>query len=149
MMKLIRDNNIDKLRVLLIEDEISTVRGTIRGLERKNFTIDKVGSVVEAENCIGNNTYDLLIIDIRIPLEPRGKAEDDAGLDIIRRLRNGNLGPLNRNSHFIILTAQNRAVRIDEFENNKNFLGVFGKLEHMDFLREIEDFEKKIKTQIC
>lgn len=138
---------LTKCKALLVEDDYDTVRGTIRGLERKLLHIDKVSSIEDAEKHLRESTYALLIIDVRIP-----KKEEDyevaveGGLDLIRDLKKGALGDLNNDQFYLILSAQDRSVKITEFEDDAKFLGVFGKLMNLEVLNKVEEF---LQTYEC
>ncbi len=125
--------------VLIIEDELSTIRGTMRGISHKVTSISSVGTIAEAETLIINNKYDLLILDVQLPNVRGGKLISESGIDLIGRLQKGDCGKMNRDIPFMILTAQNRSLRLDKTENNANCIGICGKLSHMEVISKINE----------
>jgi two-component system copper resistance phosphate regulon response regulator CusR len=67
------------MKVLVIEDDPTVGRFVKRGLEEQRYTVDLVPDGEEGERLAAAQTYDLLILDLRLPKRP--------GLDVLRRLR--------------------------------------------------------------
>ncbi|MDR5802989.1 response regulator transcription factor [Caballeronia sp. LZ001] len=80
------------MRILIAEDDSILADGLIRSLRQSGYAVDHVKHGVEADTALSLQTFDLLILDLGLPLMP--------GLEVLRRLR-------ARNSQMpvLILTA--------------------------------------------
>ena len=67
------------MRILLIEDEIKTIRSLRQGLEEQNWTVDAATDGNTGLRLATENQYDVIVSDIVIP--------GVSGLDICRQLR--------------------------------------------------------------
>ncbi|MEI6533454.1 MAG: hypothetical protein WCO06_06485 [Candidatus Roizmanbacteria bacterium] len=134
-------NNNSRLRILLIEDEFNTVRGTARAIGLRVASLDKTATIVDAIEQVKNNKYDLLIVDVRLPYQEDGEIIQESGLDFISELHSGKFGDLNKTSSFIVLTAQLKSLRLDLLQHNPLCKGVFGKLEHFDVMNKIDELQ--------
>jgi two-component system copper resistance phosphate regulon response regulator CusR len=84
---------VETLSLLLVEDETRLADSLRRGLGEEGFAVGCVASAEAAEKELGRNSYDLIVLDLRLP----GKD----GLDFLRQLRAaGNAVPV------LILTAR-------------------------------------------
>ena len=67
------------MRLLLVEDDDSLAQVVVRGLREDGYAVDHVGSAIDAEHELTENTYDMAILDLGLP--------DGDGLSLCRRLR--------------------------------------------------------------
>ena len=67
------------VRILLIEDELKTIRSLQQGLEEQNWTVDAATDGVTGLRYASENHYDVIVSDIIMP--------GINGLDICRKLR--------------------------------------------------------------
>jgi two-component system OmpR family response regulator len=74
-----RDNRLDKMKILVVEDERKIARFIQQGLKECGFTVDIVHHGTEAWEMIGSHPFDAIILDIMLP------GRD--GLNILRALR--------------------------------------------------------------
>lgn len=85
--------DVQTLSLLLVEDEARLADNLRRGLGEEGFAVDWAASAEAAEKELGRNSYDLIVLDLRLP------GRD--GLDFLRQLRAaGNAMPV------LILTAR-------------------------------------------
>lgn len=88
-----------KNRILLLEDDSSLVDGLQHSLTRNGFALEVARSVREAMEFLGNNQYDLLLLDVTLP--------DGTGFSVCERVRkSGNQVPI------IFLTALDEEVNV-------------------------------------
>ncbi|BAN22224.1 Two component transcriptional regulator winged helix family [Caballeronia insecticola] len=80
------------MRILIAEDDSILADGLVRSLRQSGYAVDHVRHGVEADTALSLQPFDLLILDLGLPLMP--------GLEVLRRLR-------ARNSQMpvLILTA--------------------------------------------
>lgn len=91
--------------ILAIDDDQATVEGLISEWELKGYTVETVASTRGARSKLRTKPYRLLLVDMRMP-GPNGDFKNDAGLDLMVKLRRGELGPLNQNTPYVIYSAQ-------------------------------------------
>ena len=72
-------SNVETLSLLLVEDETRLADSLRRGLGEEGFAVECVASAEAAEKELGRNSYDLIVLDLRLP----GKD----GLDFLRQIR--------------------------------------------------------------
>ncbi len=70
---------METLSLLLVEDETRLADSLRRGLSEEGFAVECVASAEAAEKELGRNSYDLIVLDLRLP----GKD----GLDFLRQIR--------------------------------------------------------------
>lgn len=63
------------MKILFVEDNANAARAAKMMLELRGYTVDTAESVATAKKCLGENGYDLLISDIRLP--------DGTGYDLL------------------------------------------------------------------
>jgi len=81
------------MRLLLVEDDSMIGESVRKALRQDGFTVDWVLDGQAAEAAVGNETYDLLLLDLGLPKK--------SGLDVLKSLRqSGNRIPI------LILTAR-------------------------------------------
>jgi two-component system copper resistance phosphate regulon response regulator CusR len=75
------------MRILVVEDETKVARFLKKGLEEAAYSVDLAETGSAAEMLVGENTYDLVVLDVMLP--------DQNGLDTARHLRrDGYSGPI-------------------------------------------------------
>jgi len=67
------------MRLLLVEDERELAALLKNGLKTAGFAVDHVASIADAEAALGTESYDIAVLDLRLP--------DGDGLDLLRRRR--------------------------------------------------------------
>ena len=67
------------MRLLLVEDDPDMARTVTAYLRRTGFSVDEVGDGASALRMMRLNTYDAVVLDVRLP--------DASGFDICRQLR--------------------------------------------------------------
>ena len=56
------------MRILLVEDDPLLVSGLVLALQRAHYTVEHVADGRSAVRALGDNTFDLLILDLGLPL---------------------------------------------------------------------------------
>lgn len=85
-------------RLLIIEDDAGLANGVALALKSKDMSIEQCHSIKTARQCLKENRYHLLILDINLP--------DGNGLDFLREVKKEYLIPV------IILTANDMEIDI-------------------------------------
>lgn len=85
------------MRILLVEDDRKAARILAKGLTEEGFVVDVAGSGEQAEDLVGINDYDLIVLDWLLPGVP--------GIDVCRRLRHRRLA-----TPILMLTARDAVV---------------------------------------
>jgi len=67
------------MRVLLIEDNEKLAKFTVKGLEAAGFTVDWLANGTDAENALGDVSYDAAVLDLGLP--------DMDGMTLIAKVR--------------------------------------------------------------
>jgi len=67
------------VRILIVEDDRKLAEFVARGLRAERFAVDLAGNGREGENYVNSYTYDLLILDLMLPLL--------SGTEVLRRVR--------------------------------------------------------------
>ncbi|HLL78048.1 MAG TPA: response regulator transcription factor [Ktedonobacteraceae bacterium] len=67
------------MRLLIVEDELDIAHALLRGLQREGYAVDLASDGVQGWQLAGVNEYDLLILDLNLPVLD--------GLEVCRRLR--------------------------------------------------------------
>jgi DNA-binding response OmpR family regulator len=83
------------MRILLVEDQSELANLVAANLRRSGFAVDVVGLVEEAHTAIETTSYDILLLDLRLP--------DGDGFEIIRSMRRR-----RDSTRIIVLTAKDR-----------------------------------------
>lgn len=84
-----------KLRILIVDDNEMTLTLVSKILELEGFEVNIASNAIDTFKMIGDNHYDLLILDVMMP--------DMNGYDLCRVLRGE---PYNIQSPVMILTAE-------------------------------------------
>lgn len=91
---------MNKIKILLLEDDVSLVDGLLYALKKNGFAIDVVRSVGDARGLFDRLAeYDLLILDVTLP--------DGTGFEICEEVRRR-----NRQIPIMFLTASDEEVNI-------------------------------------
>ncbi|AGL01522.1 response regulator transcription factor [Desulfoscipio gibsoniae] len=85
-------------KILLVEDDLSLIEGLKFSLSKHNFDVTITRTVKEAEKCLNQNEYNLIILDLMLP--------DGSGFDICKSVRQTSNIPI------IFLTASDEEVNI-------------------------------------
>ena len=85
-------------RILLLEDDLSLIRGLSFALEKQGFEIEIARTIKEADECWKKGRYELLILDVSLP--------DGCGFDFCRMVRKESDVPI------IFLTASDEEMSI-------------------------------------
>src|SRR3954471_23754458 len=84
---------MNKVRILLVEDESRVASFVARGLREQSYAVDVARDGEQALYLAGNHEYDLLILDVMLPLRD--------GNSVCRELRSRNFG-----APILMLTAR-------------------------------------------
>jgi len=129
-----------KNKILIIEDEIKTIRAAVKKLEKRNNTIvEHVVFMEDAEELLKTDIYDLLIVDARIPSMRQDSLVEEGGLELMNKLVNSELGNLNNNTMFIILSSQAHSLRNEAIVSHELCGGLFPKLLYTEYMSFIQD----------
>lgn len=90
---------MERMRLLLVEDEAELASAVARGLRRQGYAVDVAATKSDAELKVASNEYDLLLLDWNLP--------DGAGLDICRAVTRGDLETFgDERPRVLMLTAR-------------------------------------------
>jgi CheY-like chemotaxis protein len=111
--------------VLAIDDDPETIEGLISELELDGLAVLSVGDIESAREALSTLKFGLVLVDLRMQMDPDGEVVDDAGLALIRDLRKGELGSRNIDTPYIVASAQEfRIAKLEElgFEGELDLL---------------------------
>ncbi len=84
------------IKFLVIDDDQSKVDVIRSSLELLNVEhIDVSTNVLDALNLLKSNKYDVVVLDLNLPIKPNGKIRQDAGLTILNTLCDGDMNVPN------------------------------------------------------
>lgn len=86
------------MRILIVEDDKTIALGMEYALSEEGFEVNIAGNLKVAKEFLGNNSYDLLLLDVMLP--------DGNGYDLCRELRKASELPI------IFLTACDEEINI-------------------------------------
>ena len=114
------------MRLLLVEDNAVLADWLSRSLRRDGYTVDWLDNGNDADFCLRDETYDLVILDLALP--------QLGGHEVLRRLRGrGNATPV------LVLTANNSlSSRIAELDQGAD--------DYMAKPFEVEELEARIRV---
>ena len=81
------------MRILIAEDEVTINKALKVMLEKNKYTIDSVYDGQSALNYIENTTYDVIVLDIMMPIK--------SGMEVLKTIRSNNI-----NTPVLFLTAK-------------------------------------------
>lgn len=81
------------MRILIAEDEVTINKALKVMLEKNKYTIDSVYDGLSALNYIENTTYDVIVLDIMMPIK--------SGMEVLKTIRSNNI-----NTPVLFLTAK-------------------------------------------
>ena len=85
-------------KILIVEDDATIALGLQFSLQQESYQVDVANSVKQALEYIGNNVFDLAILDVSLP--------DGTGYDLCRRIKSETSSPV------IFLSAADDEVNI-------------------------------------
>lgn len=92
------------MRILIAEDEVTINKALKVMLEKNKYTIDSVYDGLSALNYIENTTYDVIVLDIMMPIK--------SGMEVLKTIRSNNI-----NTPVLFLTAKSEiSDRVSGFE---------------------------------
>src|SRR3712207_4825096 len=95
--------------VLWIEDVPKAITGAMLRLEveLRRGVVERVGYFSDAQRALECNDYQFLVVDLRLPVEPRSSHNLvlDAGEKLLLSLKRGDYGSRNVNVPFAVYTA--------------------------------------------
>jgi len=89
------DTRARAMRILLVEDQTELAKLIAANLRKSGFAVDVVGLVEEARAAVETTTYQIVLLDLRLP--------DGDGFEIIRSVRRR-----RDPTPIIVLTARDR-----------------------------------------
>jgi len=134
----------EKARVLIVEDDSQSVRTTRFDLaDELGSEVHIAESVEAAISMLEKMRFDILIVDVRIPLRKGDVIAEFGGLELIEKW--DNMGPraLNANTPFLFLTAQQRSVLNAQVMKNERCLGAVKKLTQFNTVDIVRDYLEK------
>ena len=81
------------MRILIAEDEVTINKALKVMLEKNKYTVDSVYDGQSALNYIENTTYDVIVLDIMMPIK--------SGMEVLKTIRSNNI-----NTPVLFLTAK-------------------------------------------
>lgn len=81
------------MRILIAEDEVTINKALKVMLEKNKYTVDSVYDGLSALNYIENTTYDVIVLDIMMPIK--------SGMEVLKTIRSNNI-----NTPVLFLTAK-------------------------------------------
>jgi CheY-like chemotaxis protein len=115
--------------ILLVEDIRETVEGLELDLRSRGGSVFLASTGAKAEQDIREDSWALILFDLRIPYEDGDDPRLEVGVSLIRAMVSGGLGELNRQTPFAVITQQAVVPEAEEFEELDSCLGLFSKSE--------------------
>jgi CheY-like chemotaxis protein len=130
-----------KYNVLVIEDQFKQISGIVRKIDRFVDSVDRATSKQEAEGYLRKNKYQLLIVDLGIPAVKNGDVnlELKLGLELIKEIRSGDFGQINKKVEYVIVTAQKRGMSDLHEQLDERCIGVYTKLDPLGVVQLINE----------
>jgi CheY-like chemotaxis protein len=115
--------------ILLVEDVGETVEGLELDLRQRGAAVVRVATVVEAVDALRKDPWDLILFDLRLPVESGEEPTIAAGIDLIRDKAAGKLGKLCEGTRFAVISLQNVVGELDEVREFPGYIGMFSKAD--------------------
>jgi CheY-like chemotaxis protein len=85
-------------RILVVDDEPASTEGAVLELKARGFQVDEAHTLADAVRLLRQTQYDALLLDLMLPLNEINELKRDPplaanGLEVLRRLFNGNFEP--------------------------------------------------------
>jgi len=96
----------EKKRILWVEDEVGTIKGTVRSARRRDCDVMIAESTAEAVNLLKDEEFDLLIVDFRIPKDSGSIPIKGEGINLIKSVLNQCKNKEYLKKRVLLLTAQ-------------------------------------------
>ena len=129
----------NKCNVLIVEDIGDTIRGTVSELDLLGIGHELAGSIRTAEEALGQGRYDLMVVDMRLPNEVGKGIIKEGGINLVEKLRSGELGKDNRRIPFIVVSAQKYSVAVYKLKELGGFCGLYSKLQNKAIIDKISE----------
>lgn len=100
--------------ILAIDDDEESVEGFISECDLLGYSVVMVQSVAAAARRLKKEKFRLLVVDLRMPITESGPVQDNGGVQLILKLREGAYGSLNQDVPYVMVSAQ--AFRLDRVE---------------------------------
>jgi CheY-like chemotaxis protein len=125
-------------RILIVEDIEGTIIGLKTTLTAADYEVIIAKDVVEAEDKLSREKWGYLLVDLRLPDKDQVLRED-AGDNILRKLKRGEYGNTNQDIRYKIITNQSPMVAEGVIDQYEGFAGIHRKLD--DIRPLVEDIE--------
>ena len=129
----------NKYNVLIVEDIGDTIRGTVSELDLLGIGHKLVSSIRTAEEALGQGCYDLMVVDMRLPKEVGKSIIEEGGINLVEKLRSGELGKDNQQIPFIVVSAQKYSVAVYKLKDLGEFYGLYSKLQNEAIIHKISE----------
>lgn len=129
-----------KKRVLWVEDELGTIKGTVRSARRRNFDISLVETTDEATSLLKKEKFDLMIVDFRIPKVSGAPPIKGEGINFIEQVLKNSKNREVFKERILLLTAQLASYRKESDLSSVDFFKVMEKpgshLKVLDWIKK-------------
>ena len=143
MMQQYETSNKKVFKVLVVEDDLDTIRGTIKEIEFFfSVNAEVVTTLHSARKRLLDSSFDFLIVDARLPEKTGGELKAEGGVYLMNDLIDGKIGIKNIKTKFIILSAQATSLQKEGLKQYPTCVGIYSKLTPQEV---IELFEKLIR----
>lgn len=128
---------MSKLKILFVDNSKTTRVTMSRLLEKRGYTVEVAGTGMEAISMAENNKFDLVIMDLYMPMMN--------GYEAARRIRELE-SPEHANTPIVALTASNDEsdVQISKDAGMDKF--VTKSDDHIALFKVLEEFEQKLNN---
>jgi CheY-like chemotaxis protein len=127
---------IEAMRILAVEDERQSIYSALVEWRLRGYDVTRVTNLLDARAVLSKSKFDLVVADVRLPpTDDETKIDQFGGVDLIRDLRAGRVGRMNKKTPFMIVTAQIGSLSHTAIKAFGDCIGIFDKLQ----LEAIED----------
>lgn len=92
--------------ILAIDDDEETIEGLLSEFDLLGYSVGIARTIDCAKEKLRNNEYKVLLVDLRMKSSEDSEIAEDGGLELIRCLRKGRLGPKNQMVPYVLISAQ-------------------------------------------